>query len=197
MMLEGAARNHNITLDNLMPNTTYHYRINVTDKQGNLYQSSDFTFTTLVESENEDQINIASLAAGAKIIGVSSNYGNGDNDSDFGANNAIDGSASTQWSSDGDGDNAWIEIELPGKYDVNEIGFWTRTMSNNTATIFSISVKNDLDETYGPFELPDTKQLYTFPVSFTANVLRFEAELTNSGNTGAVEIVVHGVPHIE
>ena len=68
-------------------------------------------------------------------------------------------------------------------------------MSNNTATIFSFSVATDRGETYGPFELPDTKQLYTFPVSFTANVLRFDADQTNTGNTGAVEVTAYGTPH--
>lgn len=200
MMMGGAARRHEITLDSLMPNTTYHYRLNITDKQGNLYQSEDLTFTTQVATANTDETekaNIASLAAGASVVRVSSNYAGGDNDSNFGANNAIDGRTTSQWSSDGDGDNAWIEIQLPGEYDITEIGFWTRTMSNNTATIFSFTVTTDRGEIFGPFELPDKSQLYTFPVSFTASVLRFDAVKTNSGNTGAVEISAYGTLHTQ
>jgi len=34
------------------------------------------------------------------------------NDSAFGMDNAIDGQPNTEWSSNGDGDDAWIEIEL-------------------------------------------------------------------------------------
>jgi hypothetical protein len=38
---------HNILLENLQPNTTYHYRVRSVDGDGNLWISSDFTFTTL------------------------------------------------------------------------------------------------------------------------------------------------------
>ncbi len=198
MMLNGPSRDHTITLGNLVPNTTYHYRLNLTDEQGNLYQSEDYTFTTQssdTTSSDSTQVNIAAVAAGARVSGVSSNYGDGDNDSSFGGNHAIDERQNTQWSSNGDGNDAWIEIELSGDYDISEIGFWSRTMSNNTATIFTFSVTTDRGETYGPFELPDAAQLYTFPVSFTAKVLRFDALDTNTGNTGAVEITAYGTPH--
>ena len=70
-------------------------------------------------------------------------------------------------------------------------------MANNTATIFSLTVTTENGETFGPFELPDTEQLYTFPVSFTASVLRFDAEQTNTGNTGAVEVLAYGTPHTQ
>jgi hypothetical protein len=196
LMMEGAVREHAVTLDGLAANTTYHYRLSMVDEQAQIYQSEDYTFTTA----SADSVaapageNIALLDAGARVIGVSSNYGNGDNDSSFGANKALDGSPSTAWSSNGDGDDAWIEIELPGAYKVDTIGFWTRTMTNNTAQIYRFTVTTDAGETFGPFELPDAGQAYTFPVEFFAQTLRFDAVETNSGNTGAVEIVVYGSP---
>jgi hypothetical protein len=38
---------HNVLLENLQPNTTYHYRVRSIDGNGNLWISSDFKFTTL------------------------------------------------------------------------------------------------------------------------------------------------------
>ncbi len=38
---------HNVYLENLQPNTTYHYRVRSIDQSGNLWISSDFSFKTL------------------------------------------------------------------------------------------------------------------------------------------------------
>jgi hypothetical protein len=199
-MMGGAIQDHAVTLSGLTPDTTYHYRITLTDERGQVYQSEDLTFTTAESDASPappppEGENVASLAAGARIAHVSSNFGAGDNDSSFGANNAIDGQSNTQWSSDGDGDGAWIEVELPGTYDVHAIGFWTRKMPNDTAQIFSFTVVTDQGDTHGPFDLADANQIYYFPVEFTAHTLRFEAVSTNTGNTGAVEIEVYGEAH--
>lgn len=199
-MMGGAVRDHAVTLTGLTPSTTYHYRITLTDEQARVYQSQDFTFTTgVASSEGEvDQPegeNVASLAAGAQVVGVSSNWGGGANDSAFGADKATDGQANTEWSSNGDGDAAWIEIELAQNYDVRTIGFWTRKMSDGTAQIFRFTVTTDQEETFGPFDLPDATRIYTFPVQFTVRTLRFDAMETSGGNTGAVEIEVYGIPH--
>jgi len=196
-MMGGAIQDHAVTLTGLSPNTTYHYRVTLTDELAQVYQSEDLTFTTGASEASPaaprpEGENVASLDAGARIEGVSSNFGAGDNDSSFGANNAIDGQSNTEWSSNGDGDGAWIEIELPGTYNVHAIGFWTRRMPNDTAQIFSFTVIADEGETHGPFDLPDANQIYYFPVEFTARTLRFEAVNTNTGNTGAVEIEVYG-----
>lgn len=199
-MMGGATQDHAVTLPGLTPNTTYHYRLTLTDEQAHVYQSEDLTFTTAPSeppppAARPEGENVASLAAGARVIAVSSNFGGGDNDSSFGANKAIDGEPSTEWSSNGDGDDAWIEIELAQTYDVDTIGFWTRTMANDTARIFSFTVTTDEGETHGPFDLSDASQIYYFPVDFTARTLRFDAVATNTGNTGAVEIEVYGEPH--
>jgi hypothetical protein len=200
-MMDGATRDHAVTLTGLTPNTTYHFRLNLTDEQARVYQSQDLTFTTgeageaSAPGDASGGANLASLAAGARVVGVSSNFGGAGDDSSWGANNAIDGQPNTQWSSDGDGDDAWIEIELAQTTDVTTIGFWTRTMSNGTAQILRFTVTTDGGATHGPFDLPDADRLYTFPVSFTARTLRFDAVETNTGNTGAVEIEVIGTPH--
>lgn len=193
-MMEGAVREHAVTLRGLTPETTYHYRLTMTDQQARVYQSEDYTFRT-GEAEavsGAEDANLASLDAGARVVGVSSNWAGQDNDGSFGAHKALDSQPSTAWSSDGDGDDAWIEVELDGAYDLHTIGFWTRTMSNDTAQIYRFSVTTDAGETLGPFELPDASQMYTFPINLRARTLRFDAVDTNTGNTGAVEIAVYG-----
>ena len=93
--------------------------------------------------------NLALLENEASVVGVSSNYQDRSNDSAFGADNALDGDPATEWSSNGDGDEAWIEIELPEVTQVRTIGFWTRTMGDS-AQVFSVRVVTDRDEIYGP-----------------------------------------------
>ncbi len=199
-MMAGGVPDHSVTLRGLTPNTTYHYRMTLTDEQARVYQSEDFTFTTsaaepVPPAEQPEGENVASLSAAATVIGVSSS--SGDNDSSFGANNAVDGQTNTEWSSKGDADDAWIEIELDPTYDVHTIRFWPRTVPNHTAQIFSFTVTTNDGEPYGPFGLADSSQKYYFPMEFTARTLRFDAAETNTGNTGAVEIELYGAPHGE
>ena len=137
--------------------------------------------------------NVAALEKGAGIVAVSSNYGNGANDSAFGADNAFDNDPSTEWSSDGEGNNAWIEIELPTERHVTSIGFWTRTMGTSAQT-FSFRVITDRGEVHGPFELASAGSIYYFDTDLIAKRLRFETVSTSGGNTGVVEIEVYGEP---
>ena len=137
--------------------------------------------------------NLALLENEASVVGVSSNYQDRSNDSAFGADSALDGDPATEWSSNGDGDEAWIEIELPEVTQVRTIGFWTRTMGDS-AQVFSVRVVTDRDEIYGPFELGDAASVYYFDTDFTAQRLRFEVVDTSGGNTGAIEIEIYGEP---
>ena len=195
-MMGGAVREHAVTLTGLEPETLYHYRINLTDEAANLYQSQDLTFTTATAEQSTVQEGLDLGAAEPlelQVLGVSSNFGGAGNDENWGANRAIDGDPGTAWSSDGDGDNAWIEVALGETSNVQAVGFWTRTMANDTAQIFRFTVTTDQGESFGPFELPNAEQLYTFPVEFTASTVRFDAVETNTGNTGAVEIEVYAL----
>ncbi|MEL6525588.1 MAG: discoidin domain-containing protein [Chloroflexota bacterium] len=180
-------------LGNLEPETTYYYRLQGSDANGNFYVSEIFTFTTPAES-NEISDNLLSPSRDAEIIAVSSNFNDGANDSRFGIDNAFDDNPNTAWSSNGDGDDAFVEVALGQRSQINSLRFWTRTMSNNTSQIFSFTVTTDTGDVYGPFELPDPDQAYDFAVDFVAETLRFDAVETNGGNTGAVEIAVFGEP---
>ena len=135
--------------------------------------------------------NLAALTMGGRVIGRSSVYGR--NDAGWGAGRAIDGDPTTQWSSDGDGDSAWIQIQLARKTHVTSVGFWSRTMGTS-AEILSFRVLTDTGQTAGPFSLEGPGAVYRFEVDLTATVLRFEAVESTGGNTGAVEIEVFGDP---
>ena len=137
--------------------------------------------------------NLASSGQGARIVGVSSNYGGGANDSSFGADKALDGNPTTAWSSNGDGNDAWFEIELPSETRVTSLGFWSRTMGDS-AEILSFRVVTDRGDIVGPFTLKGSDRIYYFETDITGKKLRFEAVDTSGGNTGAMEIEVYGAP---
>ncbi len=187
---------HHPLLTGLQPDTEYHMRFQGVAPDGTLYQSEDYVFRTPpAETAAEPPAepagrNMALRSEGARVVAVSSIYGGGDDDSSYGANKAIDGNRNTAWSSDGDGDEAFIEIGLAQETRVTAIGFWTRTMGTS-AQILSFLVVTDRGETYGPFELADASGPHFFEVDFTATRLRFEAAKTTGGNTGAVEIAVY------
>jgi hypothetical protein len=189
----GAHEEHNALLINLEPDTLYYYRFQGSDANGNLYVSDVMTFRTLPASEELTE-NLASPERGAQIVGVSSNFGGQPNDGRWGAVNAFDGNAGTAWSSAGDGDDAWVEVELAERSRISRVEFWTRSMSDGSAQITSFTITTDDGEVYGPFELSDAEQSYTFEVEIEAKTLRFDVETSSGGNTGAVEIAVYGEP---
>jgi len=192
-MAGGGHSEHRPLLTGLQPDTLYYARLQGVGPDGALYRSEEYTFRTGPAAAEGGQPNLARPENGARLVGVSSNYGGGADDSSFGALNALDGNPATQWSSDGDGDAAWIEIELAAETRVTRISFWTRTMGS-LAEIHSFQIVTDKGETIGPFNLADAAQAYYFETDFTAQRLRFEAVTTSGGNTGAVEIEVYGEP---
>lgn len=189
----GAHEDHSPVLTNLEPETTYYYRLQGSDTNGNFYVSDVFSFTTPPQS-NEVSDNLLSPTRNADVLEVSSNFNDGANDSSFGILNAFDDDPNTQWSSNGDGNDAFFTVQLGSPSQIDTIGFWTRTMSNDTAQIFSFTVTTETGDVYGPFDLPDPEQSYEFDVDFVAETLRFDVIDSNGGNTGAIDIAVFGTP---
>lgn len=192
-MAGGAHVEHRPVLIGLAPDAVYYLRLQGVGPNGTLYRSEEYTLRTLPAGGTSGPVNLASTARGARISGVSSQYGGAATDGAFAAMRAIDDNPSTQWSSNGDGDGAWIEIELPAPTHVTRVGFWTRTMGS-TAQISSFRIVTEQGEEIGPFSLSDAAQIVYFDTDFTARRLRFEAVETSGGNTGAVEIEVYGEP---
>ncbi len=189
----GAHTDHHPILTGLEPDTEYHYRVQGTAADGTIYISEDMTFLTPAQ-EADSEINLASLETGASIVDVSSNFGSVANEDTWGANSAIDGSRSTTWSSDGDGDEAFIEIRLAQPASLHAVEVWTRTMSNNTSQIFSFTLTTDSGEVLGPFILDDAEQSYRFDVHVIASSLRLDVADSNGGNTGLIEFSAYGTP---
>jgi len=182
---------HHPIMGNLKPDTQYYYRFQGSDENGNIFVSDILTLHTPAES-NSISDNLLSPDNGAKVLEVSSNYANQPNDGTWGINNAFDDDPNTAWATNGDGNNAYVTVQLGQESHINRISFWTRTMSNNTSQIYSFTVTTDTGDVYGPFKLADPEQAYEFNVDFDAKTLRFDVADSNGGNTGAVEIGAYG-----
>lgn len=192
-MAGGAHTDHRPLLLGLEPDTEYHYRVQGSAADGTLYISEDMTFRTLPAAE-EAEVNLASLEAGARIAAVSSSFGGAGNEEPWGANSAIDGSRGTAWSSDGDGNDAYIEIELAQPARLYAIEVWTRSMGDGTAQISTFTLTTDGVEVWGPFTLADAEQAYRFEIDAAARSLRLDVVDSSGGNTGLIEFAAYGTP---
>jgi len=173
-------RDHRVVLSGLEPDTEYVYRLQGVGVDGRLYRSDIFTFRTPAA---EESLLGSNLALGAAVLEVSSEFS-----AAFAASNAVDGDMGTEWSSSGDGDDAFITIELGEDTRVGAVVFRTREMADGSAVTETFTVTVDGEETYGPYPAdPDP-----VPVRFSGRVLRFEVALSTGGNTGAAEIEVYG-----
>lgn len=176
-MSGGAHADHHPLMGGLEPDTEYVYRVQGTAPDGTLYVSEVFTFTTPPAPIGGAR----NLALDATVIDVSSEFSDG-----FAGANAIDGDPSTEWSTSGDGDDAYLTIDLGGPRDIGAVAFRTRSMSDGSATTSTFTVTADDGETFGPFEIgADPVEL-----AITASTLRFDVETSSGGNTGAIEIEV-------
>lgn len=183
---------HSAPLRGLQPDTVYHFRLQGTGSDGTLYVSDDMTFRTLPAAASAGDMgpNLASMSAGARVVEASSYFGGSPM---WRPENAIDEDPRTEWSSAGDGDSAFITIELARETQLNAVGIWTRTMGAS-GQITRIRIVTDRDEVLGPFDVPDARMMHTFPVMATALTVRFEVVASTGGNTGAVDLAVYGEP---
>ncbi len=179
-MAPGGHRVHRVLLADLEPDTDYTYRLQGVGSDGRLYRSGIFTFRTPPATESSLGPN---LARGAAVLDVSSEFS-----SAFAASNAVDGDPSTEWSSQDDGDDASITIDIGQAVDVKAVVFSTREMADGSALTSTFTVSVDGEGTHGPFPAGRAP----VEVSFTGRVLRFDVAESTGGNTGAVEVEVYG-----
>jgi len=177
-MAGGAHDQHHPLMGGLLPDTEYSYRLQGSDALGNLYQSETFTFRTPVAAT----AGAANLALGATVVEISSEFSDA-----YGGTAAIDGDPSTEWSSAGDGDNAFITLDLGSTRYIDSVAFRTRQMSDGTAITDTFVVTIDGDE-LGPFEVSDDP----VAIGVDGQIVRFDVMSTTGGNTGAVEVEVFG-----
>jgi hypothetical protein len=189
----GAHNDHHPLLVGLKPGTQYFYRVQGTAADGTLFMSEVRTFRTPA-ADALAAVNLVSPAGGGRIVAVSSNYGGANNDDRWGADSAVDGRRDTAWSSNGDGDDAFIEVALAAETRIGAIEVWTRTMSNGTAQTFAFTLTTEHGEVHGPFRLADASRAYRFDVDIVAGRLRLDVVESSGGNTGLVEYAVFAAP---
>lgn len=182
---------HNPLMLDLAPDTDYYYRLQGSDENGNFYVSEVMTFHT-PEANATPPENLLSPERGAQVIGVSSNFGGAANDARWGILSAFDGNLNTAWASNGDGDDAWFEVALDGRYQINTIEFQTRLMSDGSSQIFAFTLTTDDGTVYGPYDLPQDRELVTLDVDIVASSLRLDVVSSSGGNTGIDEMAVYG-----
>lgn len=134
-----------------------------------------------------DGMNVALLDNGARVAAVSSNFAGGDDDSRFGAANAFDGDSGTEWSSDGDGDDAFLEVAFDQAYDLHTVTVQTRSMGA-TAEIVEFRLIAGDGTDLGTFQLPGPNRPYRYEVDVTTDRLRLEVISSTGGNTGLTEL---------
>ena len=186
---------HRVPLEDLPAETTIYFRAKVTTPGGRSFYSDDDSFQTLEEGATgtQDMSNVALLEAGAQVVGVSSNFGGAENDESWGADAAFDGRMGTEWSTNGDGDDAFVEIELSASQTIEAFGFRSRMMTDGSSIIESVRLLLDGDTELGPFETPDPDRHYLFELDqpISTSQVRVEAVKTSGGNTGAREIELY------
>jgi hypothetical protein len=181
-----AHRDHRVLMRGLEPDTVYRYRLQGSGPDGTLYASNTMTFRTAMLSGQPDAlgVNVATAAQGARVTRASSEFS-----SAFGAANAIDGNASTEWSTAGDGNAALITVTLPKPVTVSGFGLWTRTMGSS-AQIRRFEVLNENGDRFGPFDVADAKSVHRFAATGSGRTFTFRVLDSSGGNTGAVEVEV-------
>ncbi len=175
---------HEVPLVGLVSDARYMWRAVVVDPNGRTYESDVLTFATLPASDLG-----VNVAGDAVVVGVSSNFGDAANGEAWGADAAIDGDAATEWSSDGDGDDAWIEVEWATAVTLSGARVRSRKMADGTSIVTSFTL-SDGSSTFGPFDLPDpdVAEGFTFDDPITTDRLRFDVETSTGGNTGLREL---------
>jgi hypothetical protein len=193
-MAQAAIIDHNPVLLDLEPDTEYVFRMQGIGEDGMIYVSELYRFRTLPASD-EISANLLSPENGAVVLEVSSNFSNQPNDGRWGILNAFDGNPATEWSSNGDGDDAYFVMELSGEHRIHTIEYRTRAMNDGTAITEAFTITTDNGEVFGPFEIEAYTDLTTFEVDFVARTLRYDVERSTGGNTGIIDIAVYGTAH--
>jgi hypothetical protein len=185
-MAGGGHTNHQPLMIGLEGGETYSYQVSAIAADGALYQSELIQFTYepgdgAVQAAQPPADNVADMA---KVTDVSSAY----SDAFVGAN-AIDGDRSTEWSSAGDGDDAYIVLTFGEEMQIEGVGFRTREMSDGTSITTSFTATVD-GRVYGPFEAGPGLSIGL--LDSVGSVVRIDVETSTGGNTGAIEIEVYG-----
>ena len=179
---------HDVFLPGAIPGEEYYFRVQGSTADGTLYSSETDTFTIpalAIEPPSTESAGGTNLALDATVVEVSSAF-----NASFAAENAIDDSGTTEWSSDGDGDDAFITLDLGGDQQISAVEFITRSMLDGTAVTETFTVTVDDTTTFGPFVAGTPVDPSPAEIDTSGRVLRFDVDTSTGGNVGAVEIRV-------
>ncbi|MGH9138246.1 MAG: discoidin domain-containing protein, partial [Acidimicrobiales bacterium] len=178
-MQAGAHADHHPLLTGLAPDTEYQYILQGSDTAGTIYRSDVMSFRTPPAADTGVGANIAPTGT---VTAASSSFSDS-----FAPELAVDGDLATEWSTAGDGDDAWIEIDLGEDHEIAAVAFHTRQMADGTAitNTFTATIEGT---TFGPF--PTGAEPAELDEAVTGRVVRIDAVETTGGNTGATEIEI-------
>ncbi len=185
---------HEVPVEDLPPLTRVYYRARATTRDGATFYSEITSFDTLADEPSENHtdqmLNVALLSAGSSIVEVSSNFGGATNSGTWGVDAAFDGKMSTEWSTDGDGNNAVVAIDLGRPRTLRVVAYRSRQMNDGSSIVGSYQLVLDDGTILGPFATPNPDLRYEFILKqpVITRSVRFEAVETTGGNTGAKEI---------
>jgi hypothetical protein len=186
---------HNVPLEDLESGTMYYYRVRgSTEVDGPVQYSEVHSFQTpSAVDPTEGKTNYALLENGTSIIEVSSNYFGAANDETWGIDSAFDGSMSSEWSSDLDGDDAFVELDFGQMRTITTFGFRSRKMFDGTSITLKLQLEVG-DQIIGPFatDNPDQRYLFDLDEPVQTRTIRVQYLETTGGNTGAKEIQFYG-----
>ncbi|MBA3286481.1 MAG: discoidin domain-containing protein [Acidimicrobiia bacterium] len=178
---------HDVFLPGAIPGRTYYFQVQGSTADGALYRSETATFTIPEPAPSGEAAAGAdrgpNLALDATVADVSSEF----NDS-FAATNAIDDSGTSEWSSAGDGDDAFVTIDLGTSREIAGVEFITRSMLDGTAVTETFTVTVDDGATLGPFPAGTPAEPNFAAIETTGRTFRFDVDTSTGGNVGAVEI---------
>jgi hypothetical protein len=179
---------HDVVLPGARPGVPYRFIVQGTTADGTLYRSAVATFTIPASVPSDAPAGAANaygadLARSARVVAVSSEYS-----PSFAAANAVDGDPGTEWATRGDGDRAFITIDLGLPRRIAAVEFITRSMADGSAIASTYTVTVDGGRVLGPFPAGSLPVPRPSPVGVTGRVLRFQVTASSGGNTGAIEV---------
>jgi hypothetical protein len=180
---------HDVFLPGAEPGVEYFYKVQGSTADGTLYETELLTFvipeSNAPEGGDEDIEHGDNLSLMGTVVETSSEFSD-----TWAGTNAIDGDTTTEWATSGDGDDAFIVIDLGSAEDIAGVEFLTRSMADGTATTTEYTVTVDSGDTFGPFPAGNLADTRFIELVTTAKVLRFDIVNSTGGNTGAIEIRV-------
>ena len=119
---------HDVRLPDVEPGVAYRYVVQGTTADGTLYRSKVGTFSLPAAKTAAPEVDHGpNLARDATVVDVSSEFSDA-----FAARNALDGDASTEWATRGDGDHGFITIDLGASQPIGGVEFLTRSMADGS-----------------------------------------------------------------